>query len=83
MSASRLDRTASFQRPKRWRTSCAGGRVRPYARLATSAVLDTVAVTIAGSGGPGPSRLQGSEPVHGHCLRLLWSAASFSRFDAA
>ena len=63
-----------------------GGRVDDHTlRLATSAVLDTVAVTIAGSGEPGPSRLQKAlEPVHGPLSsRLLWSAASFNRFDAA
>lgn len=54
-------------------------------RLATAAVLDTVAVTIAGSGEPGPSRLQKAlEPVSGpSSSRLLWSSASFNRFDAA
>jgi len=53
--------------------------------LATSALLDTVAVTIAGSGEPGPSRLQKSlEPMRGpSASRLLWSDQSFSRLDAA
>lgn len=54
-------------------------------RLATSAVLDTMAVTLGGSAEPVVLRLQQAlDPVSGpRSASLLWSDSSFSRSDAA
>lgn len=51
----------------------------------TSAILDTIAVTIGGSAEPAPKRLHDALEAAGgtSATRLLWSAKAFNRLDAA
>ncbi|QCK84916.1 MmgE/PrpD family protein [Phreatobacter aquaticus] len=72
----------------------ASARVAEFIRSATvddetrrrciSVIVDTLAVTLAGSAEPGVKALEATlEPASGHCVPSLWSPHAYRRDDAA